>query len=414
MAEGGFDDFEMRDRNWEEERREEEYDETNFDQGEDDYWEKEELMTKKGIKIPDVKRDAKSMRLSMTRGNEKVFEEIFDFPLRKKYGEFSKQLLSEIRFEKLKTRVAIFFKDKRIAKYQNNRLEYLKINRPMLNEFKMVLEQARKEFSNSLESTFYDRLEGFRGDLPPVVEDEFREEVLSRSLEKLDENVDKSKQKMRNIEEDNRMIPPPNELRELNGILNPKGQNAEEKINFLEIQAKYWKRREGQVTQPEMKQWYREAEKITKNQAEKIRLESDMRPQEEETQEILQQEMENTDLSRYERFKKWSKKNMFGLASTAISIAGFVATIITLARSGLCKTAEAIGDLAKSIGQFGKEFGSVFIFGAGVEAAGFLLEKLLAWGKEGLEHLSNNLWIVGVAGGVYFLVKKYIYIYINK
>ena len=53
---------------------------------------------------------------------------------------------------------------------------------------------------------------------------------------------------MRNIQEDNRIIPPPNEIRELNGILDPKGQNAEEKINFLEIQAKYWKRRETQVT----------------------------------------------------------------------------------------------------------------------------------------------------------------------
>ena len=154
-----------------------------------------------------------------------------------------------------------------------------------------------------------------------------------------------------------------------------------------------------------MKQWYREAEKITKNQAEKIRLENNIRPQERETQEILQKEMDNTDLTRYERFKNWAK-NMFCLASTAISIAGFVATIITLARSGLRKTVEAIGNLAKCIGEFGKEFGTVFIFGAGIEAAGFLLSKLLAWGKEGLEYLSNNLWIIAVGGGVYLLVRK--------
>ena len=67
-----------------------------------------------------------------------------------------------------------------------------------------------------------------------------------------------------------------------------------------------------------MKEWYREAEKI--------RLENDMRPRE-----------ETTDLTRCERFKKWAKENMFGLASTAISITGIVATIITLARSGLRK-----------------------------------------------------------------------------
>ena len=285
-------------------------------------------------------------------------------------------------------------------------MEYLKINRPFVNEFKMVLDEAKKEFKKSLESTFYDKLEAVRGDLPPVVEDNFKENVLSRSLEKLNENVVTSKEKMRNLQEDNRMLPPPNELRELNGILDPKGQNAEEKIKFLEIQAKYWKRRETQVTQPEMKEWYCEAEKLTKNQAEKIRLENDMRPQEQETQEIIQQEIENTDLSRYERFKKWAKENMFGLASPAISIAGFIATIITLARSGLRRTAKAVGELTKSIGEVGEKMGPVFIFGAGAAAVSHIFPKLLEWWGKGLEYLSENLWIVPIAGGVYILYKQ--------
>ena len=251
MAEGGFDDFELTNKNkeWMSEDEEDAGDEEvtqffspdeNYGVGDERYGMFSDLDTKKekeiGVKIPDARRDAKSMRLSMTRGNEKSFEEIFDFPLKKKYGKFSKLLVEDIRFEEFKTRTVIYFKDKRIARYINKILEYLKINRSFLNEFKMVLENAKKEFNNSLESTFYDRVEAVRGDLPPVIENQFREEVLNRSLEKLDENVDKSKEKMRNLQEDNRMIPPPNEMRELNGIFNPKGKDAEEKISFLEIQ----------------------------------------------------------------------------------------------------------------------------------------------------------------------------------
>ena len=166
MAEGGFDDFELKNKNWISEEEEEDQDEDfgvgderygmqtsdDLNIGEDNIQKDYErfLIKKKNIDIPDARR----MRKSMT-------ENIFDFPLRMKNGEFSKQL-SDLRFEKFKTRTAIYFKDKRIARFQNNRLEYLKINRPELNEFKMVLEGARKEFGNSLESTFYDRVEGVR------------------------------------------------------------------------------------------------------------------------------------------------------------------------------------------------------------------------------------------------------------
>ena len=263
-----------------------------------------------------------------------------------------------------------------------------------VNEFKDVMSKARDEYFKTLDFTFYDLIEPDWKDFD-WNPSQIKKEVLSNSIEKLDEIVDKSKQKMLNIQEDNRLKPPPNEMRELDSIFNPEGKDLEEKIDNLNRQSKYWKRREEQVTQTEMKQWYREAEKITRNQADKLRLENNMKPQEETTVEILQQEIDQTDLGRYERFKKWAKANMFGLASTAISVAGFVATIITLARSGLRQKAEAVGKLAESIGNFGKKFGQT------VATLLSILSHALAWGAAGVAFLSNNLWLIAVAIAIF-------------
>ena len=257
------------------------------------------------------------------------------------------------------------------------------------------MRKARDEYYKTVDFTFYQRLEPDWKDFDWNPE-QIKKEVVTNSMEKLNEIVDDSKQKMHNIQEDNRLVPPPNEMRELNGIFDPKGQTLQEKISFLEIQAKYWERREKQVSQPEMKQWYREVEKITRNQAHKIRLENNMKPKEETTVTILQQEIDNTDLGRYERFKKWAKENMFGLASTAISIAGFVATIVTLARSGLRQTAEALGKLAESIGEFGKKIGQTAAILLSIISAG------LAWGAAGIAFLSKNLWLIAVGIALLF------------
>ena len=406
MAEGGFDDIEMRHRKLREEEEEEEGEKETMFKSDDDELEKEygllkdlgKLNSQDGVEkpfipnidIPDVKADTKGMKKSLIEDKKKSFKRIFDLPLEKQYGKNSTTLLEETRFEKRNNSVEIYFKEVKIGNYKNNILDMFKRrNKKFVNEFKDVMSKARDEYYKTLDFTFYDLIEPDWKDFD-WNPNQIKEEVLSNSIEKLDEIVDNSKQKMLNIQEDNRLRPPPNEMRELNGVFSPQGKDAQEKINFLEIQEKYWKRRETQVKQPEMKQWYKEAEKITRNQAEKIRLENNMKPQEEETIQILQQEIDTTDLGRYERFKKWAKENMFGLASTAISVAGFVATIITLARSGLRQTAAAVGKLAESIGKFGKKFGQ------GITTLLTIISSALAWGAAGVKWLANNLWVIAV------------------
>ena len=125
-----------------------------------------------------------------------------------------------------------------------------------------------------------------------------------------------------------------------------------------------------------------------------------MRPVEERTLSILQQQIDNTDLGRYERFKRWAKENMFGLASAAISVAGFIATIITLARSGLRQTDEAVGKLAKSIGEFGNKFGKNAAIVAG------FIASVLYWGKKGIDFLAEHLWLIVVSIVLFLFYNK--------
>ena len=353
------------------------------------------------VDIPDVKKDAASIRKIIINDRKRSFKEIFDLPLKKNYGENSQILLDETRFEKRDNNVEIYFKDEKIGNYKNNKLDLFKRwNKKGVKEFKDVILKARDEYYKTLDFTFYQHIEPDWKDFE-WNPSQIKEEVLSNSIEKLDEIVDNTKQKILNLQEDNRLKPPPNEMRELNSVFNPEGNSLEEKLDILNKQSIYWKRRENDITQPEMKQWYREAEKVTRNQADKLRLEN-MKPQEETTVEIIQQEIDTTDLGRYERFKKWAKENMFGLASTAISVTGFVATIITLARSGLRQTAEAVGKLAESIGNFGKKFGQ------GITTLLSIISHVLAWGAAGVAFLAKNLWLiaVGIALFLYYEFRK--------
>ena len=397
MAEGGFDDIEMRNKNLREEEEREGEEETNFKSDEDDTWgirdypenfdERSPIIR---VDIPNVKKDAGSIKKIVNNDRKRSFKEIFDLPLKKNYGENSQILLDETRFEKRNDNIEIYFRDKKIGIYKDKKLNlFTRKNKAFVKEFKDVIEKATDEYNNTLDFTFYQRLEpdwkDFEWDPSQI-----KQEVLNNSIEKLDEIVDNSKQKMLNIQEDNRVNPPPNEMRELNSVFNPEGNSLEEKLDTLDKTSIYWRRRETQVTQPEMKEWYREADKITRSQADKLRLENNMKPQEERTVEIIRQEIDATDLGRYERFKKWAKENMFGLASTAISIAGFVATIITLARSGLRQTAKAVGKLAESIGNFGKKFSQ------GITALLTIVSHALAWGAAGVAWLANNLWLIAV------------------
>ena len=135
-----------------------------------------------------------------------------------------------------------------------------------------------------------------------------------------------------------------------------------------------------------------------------------MRPKEEETVSIIQQEIEESDIGRFEKFKKWSKENLLGLSAVAISVAGILTTIIIGARNALKSEAKVVGNLGKAIANIGKNFGAL------ISSVLNLIGSILAWVAKGITFLAKNLWILTLAI-TYFLYNEYkekkIY-YINK
>ena len=227
-------------------------------------------------------------------------------------------------------------------------------------------------------------------------ESRFKEEIKQNSIDSLNSSIENIQENMKETEDN----VTEQDIRELNGVLDPRGQTDEEKIEFLDIQADHWRQKALLETDEGREKWYKDAEKITRKVADKIRLENDLRPEEELTISIIQQEIEESDIGRFEKFKKWAKENLLGLSAVSISVAGILTTIIIGARNALKSGAKAVGNLGKAIANIGKNFGAV------ISSLLNLIGSILAWGAKGISFLSKNLWLLTLAI-TYFLYNEY-------
>ena len=130
------------------------------------------------------------------------------------------------------------------------------------------------------------------------------------------------------------------EVRELRGILNPKGPSAV-KIEALEIVADQYRLRSLNEGEPLAESFYKNVSEVAKLKADSIRMKDGLKPEHEEAINMVENEIENNDLSRLERFKKWAKENLVGISAIAISIAGIITTIIIGARKAIAQGAKA-------------------------------------------------------------------------
>ena len=63
---------------------------------------------------------------------------------------------------------------------------------------------------------------------------------------------------------------------------------------------------------------------------------------------------ELTDITRVERFKKWAKENLLGLAGVAIMAGSLIMGIIIAARGAIKTGAKAVGKFGKAVDEIGK------------------------------------------------------------
>ena len=125
--------------------------------------------------------------------------------------------------------------------------------------------------------------------------------------------------------------------------------------------------------------------------ADEIRLRRNQRPESEIVQNIAEEEAQTNDLTRFERFKRWSKKNLGGISVVAISVAGIITTIVMGARNAVKRGSKATSKFAKSLAKLGKKAAPV------IGGLLNLTTKLLSLGADAVGFLSKNLWILAVA-----------------
>ena len=327
MAEGGFDDYEMKEREQEQEREQErareeleeanqEEQETNFDDIEDvivDIGNREYQLENLDLDdIPNVGKDVANIKRSITSDVKKIFRDVFDVSIEKKNGKNSKDILENTKFISSKNgRISIKFKGSRIGWVERDITVNLfeGKNKKIVKEFRDSLELVRLEYEKSPCSLVTYVVRG----LP----EEVVENILDSRIERIDSEVDEF---TTNLSEQ--------DLREFAGVLNPKGPTAEIRIKALETQADYWKkvrleaeevvnsndaseslvkRAKGQASKLES------LEKTARLQADNERLKNNEKPIHDETLEIINDEIQNNGLGKLERFKEWAKRNLVGL-----------------------------------------------------------------------------------------------------
>ena len=121
MAEGGFDDIEMRDKNFkkEEEEDNEDKDETQFYSPDEDFgvgdprygMPKEKINR---VEIPDVKKDIGGIKKSMTEDRKRSFKKIFNMDIAKKNGFSSKYLIENTIFQEKEKLLQLYIEEKKL------------------------------------------------------------------------------------------------------------------------------------------------------------------------------------------------------------------------------------------------------------------------------------------------------------
>ena len=239
-----------------------------------------------------------------------------------------------------------------------------------------------------------EQLERYNLDTPRELVDD----VLENITERMDDELSNQSEAIGNS-----TVITENELRELRGILNVKGSSGKEKIDYLEIEMDHWKElaeTERAAGREQKALLYEAMADRAELKADEIRLRSNERPKGPKALSIVEEEVEVNDLTRFERFKKWTKENISGISVVAISVAGIITTIIMGARSAAKKGARAAGKFAKAVANLAGKVGPI------LAPVLNLVAKVLGWGAKGIAFLANNLWILALAL-TYFLYNEY-------
>ena len=258
-------------------------------------------------------------------------------------------------------------------------------------EFKELVNKAELEHKKTVAALIEETLP----DIP--VTTDLEHAVVRNSTEDLehfiDEEVEKIRQPLNNAEE----VISYKELRDL--LMDIPGMNDENLENGgLETQKNYLKGI-AENSSERKAALCRQIIKLCELKEDEIRLRTNQRPKT-EVQSMVEEETQQNDLTRFERFKQWAKRNLAGISVVAISVAGIITTIVMGARTVIRKGARATSKFARTLAKVGEKVAP--IIGGLLNLAG----KLLTLSADAVGFLAKKLWLLAVAIA-YILYEKY-------
>ena len=188
-------------------------------------------------------------------------------------------------------------------------------------------------------------------------------------------------------------------IREFRGITKTADHNL---VNEgLKVQEEYFRNLTRDEPNELKSRLYEEMADVCVLKADEIRLRRNQRPESEIVQNIVEEEARNNNLTRFERFKRWSKKTLVAFLLLLYQFAGIITTIVMGARTVIKKGAQATSKFAKSLAKLGEKAAPVIgnLFN--------LAEKLLTLSANAVRFLSKNLWLLAVGWAYMLYEKKY-------
>ena len=342
--------------------------------------------------VPNVRRYAGVMKRYIIHDKKQFLKDVFGITVNKGDGPSSTTLYDELRTTTGKNGKinGALYKGKKILIVKNGKMEYSTDMSKVryVNEFKELLKKAHGEHQKT-PAALVERRVGV--DITQDTMDDIIDNVSDRIESEIDDVVEDF---TTNTEITN------NELRELRGILNVKGDAGTVKLEAIKVESEHWKKeaeKEGDIPKGKL---YEAIARVADLKADEIRLRLNQKPISEEVTNMVEEEAEVNDLTRFERFKKWARENLLELSAVAISVAGILTTVIMAGRSALKRGAQAVSKFGKAVANLAKKFGPI------LSAIGTLVSKVLTLGAQGILFLAQNLWILFLAL-TYFLYNEY-------
>ena len=210
----------------------------------------------------------------------------------------------------------------RIIVQKSKKLEYTEDAKKLskVNEFKELVKNAELEHKKTPAAIVEETLP----DLP--VGTDLAHSVLRNSIGNLESFID---DKVAEIEANSVTIDQ-EKICEFRGIAKTFDHNLDN--GGLKAQENYFRDLAANEPNALKKRLYEGMADVCVLKADEIRLRRNERPESETVQSMFEEEAQRNDLTRFQRFKQWTKKNFGPIFVVSISVAGIITTIVMGAR----------------------------------------------------------------------------------